>query len=106
LHSGSPMQPVEFLQSWYQARSDGSWERTHGITIETLDSPGWLVTIDLEGTPLEDRPMPAIDRQVSQRDWLICEVSRNGFRGQGDPDKLLAILEIFKAWAEAAGVGD
>jgi len=97
------MQPVEFLQSWYQARADGTWERTHGVTIESLDTPGWLVSIDLERTPLEDRAMPTIDRQISQRDWLCCEVGRNRFRGQGDPQKLLAILEIFKAWAEAPG---
>jgi Immunity protein 53 len=96
-----PMQPVEFLQSWYQARSNGTWERSHGITIESLDTPGWLVKIDLEGTPLEGQAMAAVEREISQSDWLVCRVERNCFCGQGDPGKFLAILEVFRAWAES-----
>jgi hypothetical protein len=95
------MHPVEFLQTWFQAQSDGEWEQSHGVTIETLDDPGWLVTIDLDGTPLENRSMPAIERDISKLDWLVCEVDRNRFRGQGDPGKLLSILETFQRWAEA-----
>jgi hypothetical protein len=33
---------------------------------------------------------------------MVCEVDRNQFRGQGDPEKLVSILEIFQAWAESA----
>ncbi len=96
------MPPVEFLQTWYRAQSNGLWERSHGITIESLNNPGWLVTIDLDGTALENRTMPAVARETSQRDWMVCEVDRNQFRGQGDPGKLVSILEIFQAWAESA----
>ena len=96
------MSPVEFLQAWYRAQSNGHWERSHGITIESLNNPGWLVTIDLDGTALENRTMPAVARETSQRDWMVCEVDRNQFRGQGDPEKLVSILEIFQAWAESA----
>ncbi|MGD0134481.1 MAG: immunity 53 family protein [Bryobacteraceae bacterium] len=96
------MPPVEFLQAWYRAQSNGLWEHSHGITIESLNNPGWLVTIDLDGTPLENRTMPAVARERSQRDWMVCEVDRNQFRGQGDPEKLVSILEIFQAWAESA----
>lgn len=95
------MHPVEFLQAWYQSHSDGQWERSHGVTIESLDNPGWLVTIDLEGTPLADRPMEMFQREVSPGDWLVCEVSRNRFRGQGDPAKLIQILRVFQNWVES-----
>jgi hypothetical protein len=94
------MHPLQFLQAWYQARSNGLWERTHGVTIESLDNPGWMVTIDLEGTPLENRAMPLLQREASPLDWLVCEVNFNRFRGQGDPAKLLPILQVFQAWAE------
>ena len=94
------MHPVEFLQAWYQAQSDGHWERTHGITIESLDNPGWLVTIDLEGTRLANREMAPLQRDVSAQDWLVCEVSHQRFCGQGDPGKLLGILRIFQTWVE------
>ena len=97
------MNPVEFLQSWYQAQASGEWEHVHGVTIETLDTPGWIVTIDLTGTALDGRTMAAFQDERSAGDWLLCEVEHNQFCGQGDSQKLLAILEIFKHWAiEAA----
>ena len=96
------MNPVEFLQSWYQAQASGEWERAHGVTIETLDTPAWMVTIDLAGTALDRRPMAAIQDERSEVDWLLCEVEHNQFCGQGDSQKLLAILEIFQRWATEA----
>ena len=99
------MQPLDFLQSWYRAQSNGEWEHVHGVTIETLDNPGWLVTIDLVGTPLENEPMPPVRQERSPHDWLVCEVEHRQFRGQGDSQKLLAILQVFQNWAaEAAKV--
>jgi hypothetical protein len=47
------MSHLKALQEWYAAMSDGDWEHELGISIETIDNPGWVVSIDLEGTPLE-----------------------------------------------------
>jgi hypothetical protein len=96
------MSPVEFLQSWYQARSNGEWEHAHGVTIETLDTPAWMVTIDLAGTALDGRTMPKVHDERSASDWLLCEIDHNQFCGQGDSQKLFAILEIFQRWAGEA----
>jgi immunity protein 53 of polymorphic toxin system len=93
--------PFEFLQAWYYARCDGSWEHGKGVTIETLDTPGWLVSIDLAGTALETRPMAPIRIEHSPSDWMICEVERQKFLGQGDAQKLGAILQVFKYWASS-----
>ena len=95
------MTPVDFLQSWYLAQCNGEWEHALGITIETLDNPGWMVTIDLAGTPLEDHPMPPVRRELSPNDWLVCGVDHNRFRGQGDGQKLGEIIDIFQKWAAA-----
>ncbi len=62
-----------------------------------------MVTIDLAGTALDGRPMASVQDQRSGRDWLLCEVEHNQFCGQGDPQKLLAILDLFQRWATAAG---
>ena|SRR5579864_2452370 len=96
------MNPVEFLQSWFQAQSNGEWERARGITIETLDIPAWMVTIDLAGTALAGRAMTAIQHEGSATDWLLCEVEHNQFSGQGDSRKLLVILEVFQRWVTEA----
>jgi immunity protein 53 of polymorphic toxin system len=93
------MTPVEFLQSWYLAQCNDEWEHTRGVTVESLDNPGWQVTIDLIGTPLENETMPAVRQERSPRDWLVCEIERNQFRGAGDGLKFIAILEVFQNWA-------
>lgn len=93
------MGPVDFLQSWYQSQVNGEWERAHGVTIETLDTPAWMVTIDLAGSALDGRSMLPVRSERSPGDWLLCEVDHNQFCGQGDSQKLLAILKIFQRWA-------
>jgi len=89
----------KFLESWYEAQCNGVWEHTNGITIETLASAGWLVTIDLQETPLEARPMREFSAQHSDNDWMVCKVEHNQFRGEGDPSKLSTILGLFETWA-------
>jgi hypothetical protein len=98
--------PIEFLQSWYLAQCNGEWEHVQGVTIETLDNPGWMVTIDLLGTALEDQPMVPLRAERAPNDWLVCEVDHNRFRGQGDGQKLGQIILIFERWAASlAGAG-
>ena len=90
---------LEFLQSWYAARCNGSWEKGLGITIETLASPGWAVTVDLTDTPLERRKMARMKRERSPTDWIDCAVEHGRFRGEGDPGKLAEIIGVFQRWA-------
>ena len=90
---------LEFLGNWYRAQCNGYWEHANGITIETLDSPGWMVTIDLAETKLEDRPMQPLCQERSDNDWMNCLVEGGQFRGQGDSTKLGDILEVFHRWA-------
>ena len=90
---------LQFLQSWYQRQCNGYWEHAYGVTIETLDSPGWMVRIDLADTPLEKESMNPVRRERSEKDWIVCEVAHGRFQGQGDSQKLLEILQVFQAWA-------
>ncbi|MEU1470579.1 Imm53 family immunity protein [Streptomyces sp. NPDC005761] len=41
---------VDWLQHWYASHGDGGWEHEWGVTIGTLDNPGWTVMISLEET--------------------------------------------------------
>ena len=91
---------IPFLQAWYQRQCNGFWEHSYGVTIESMDSPGWLVTVDLIETPLEKETMECVRRERSSKDWLICEVTQKQFRGQGDSQKLIEILTVFEdCWA-------
>ncbi len=59
---------IQALQNWYASNCDGDWEHSFGIRIETLDNPGWLVTIDLEDTRLEQASLTH-DFDHSDTDW-------------------------------------
>jgi immunity protein 53 of polymorphic toxin system len=89
------MELIERIQAWYAAQCDGDWEHHYGVSIETLDNPGWSVTVDLSGTTLENIRFQAYQENKGEKDWIFCEVVGNKFVGRGDPGKLQTILEIF-----------
>jgi hypothetical protein len=84
------MEPLARLQAWYAAQCDGDWEHQHGVRIETLDNPGWLVTVELAGTQLEGRPFADVaegvgyDAHPDAARWVHCVVRDGAWRGSGD----------------------
>ena len=89
------------LQDWYAANCDGDWENTYGVTIESLDNPGWRVTIDLHGTPLEGREFEAVEIMRGLQDWLDCHVQDKKFVAGCGPRNLNELLKTFFDWAGA-----
>jgi hypothetical protein len=102
------MSAIEELQDWYGAQCNGDWEHLHGVTIESLDAPGWQVTIDLAETNLAGVAFPsraAVDPGEGRPrgdDWVRCEVQKDQFIGRGGPAKLGEILTIFLSWAKSS----
>src|SRR3954466_15801164 len=97
------------LEEWYAAQCDGEWEHGYGISIETLDNPGWWIKVDLVGTRLESRSAPEMvlhaegmsdvaDPNTPER-WIVCEIEGRQFHGAGDPSRLTEILRRFLEWA-------
>lgn len=93
-----------WLQDWYQQRCDGAWEQECGISIETLDNPGWSLTVDLRGTPLENYTIETVTHEGSEDDWLRCQIEDGQFKGYGGPQNLPHLLQVFKKIAETATV--
>ena len=89
------MTNIQKLQQWYAQQCDGTWEHQYGVAIDTLDNPGWSVTIDLDGTDLEGVLMEPISSDKGERDWLSCKTDGGKLIGHGDSLKLEAILEVF-----------
>ena len=94
------MDLLNWLNEWYKSNCNGDWEHCYGIKIETLDNPGWWISIDLEDTELEDQCFENIIIRKTEDDWMVCRVEDNVFEGSGDPSKLTNMLEVFKQWAE------
>jgi hypothetical protein len=88
------MNSLQWLQQWYYAHCDDTWEHQHGITIQSLDNPGWLVKIDLAGTPLESVNMKTVGQEshinhsgiTGDHDWLYCKVEDGFFVGAGEAE--------------------
>ena len=97
------MDPLTRLQNWYLAQCDGDWEHSHGISIDTLDNPGWSLKISLIGTRCSDRSFTKYsvgDSDVDQS-WCECWVADNHFEAAGGPLMLGDMIEHFLKWADA-----
>jgi hypothetical protein len=89
------------LQLWYEGECDGYWEHLWGVTIETLDNPGWSIRVNLEETSLECKPFDTKTIERTDTDWLHCRVegemeaeNRQFFAACG-PRNLDEVLRIF-----------
>ena len=93
------MNPLVELQNWYTSHCNENWEHSYGIKIETLDNPGWSLTVDLVGTNLEGQQFAELKRENSDNDWHFCWVKENQFHGAGDAHKLECLIYVFLDWA-------
>ena len=95
------------LQAWYRSQCNDDWEHSYGVKIETLDNPGWSVTVDLTETDLQDKAftpvvLGAIAEDLNQdEDWIVCKVEKQRFHGAGGPAKLEEIIATFLRWAKS-----
>jgi len=94
------MNILDWLQNWYSEQSDGDWEEQYGITIDTLDNPGWSLKIDLRNTSLDSKKFERIEVDIDDKDWYFCWVENRQFHGASSPQHLTSMLQIFKKWSE------
>ena len=89
------------LQDWYSSACNGDWEHTYGITVNTIDNPGWSLRIELVDTLLYEKKFAPIKIQrVDKDDWVSCSIKDGIFEGFGGSKNLAEILRIFLNWAE------
>ncbi|MFP9468948.1 immunity 53 family protein [Pectobacterium brasiliense] len=94
------MNELQEIQRWYQAQCNGKWEHAFGISIDTLDNPGWRVKIDLAETSLTDKPFTATSRgkHPEGSDWIFCKTEKLQFIGFCGVGNLAELLTIFLNW--------
>src|SRR5688572_21280008 len=107
----NPPDDLTWLIQWYLSQCDEIWEHQFGVTIDTLDNPGWSLTVDLDGTALEGLHFPPVYEGVSVEEepvqgldgdvpWLVCRVEGAKFKGWAGPRDLGRLIAIFRGWAE------
>jgi len=102
---------ITWLMRWYLGQCDEDWEHQFGVAIDTLDNPGWSLTVDLDGTTLDGLDFTPVYDGVSEKEqpvqgldgdvpWLVCRVEGSKFKGWGGPRDLGRLISTFRAWAD------
>jgi hypothetical protein len=90
----------DWLQHWYNSQCDGDWEHLFGITIKTVDNPGWHVIINLSETDWEGIHFEYIKFESNETDWYYCKVKDCKFDAGCSATNLTLVLQIFRDWIE------
>lgn len=103
---GQPTSPtvVDFADiiEWYNSHCDQSWEHQYGVSLQTLDNPGWLLRVDLIHTDLQGSTMTEVREGIAPQGhpvsprWLHCFVIDNQFRGACDPTQVARLFQLFR----------
>jgi len=92
--------PLVWLQGWFAGHCDGDWEHDRGITIETLDNPGWRVRIELGGTEQQSVAFDRTEVHRAEHDWYELWVDGTGFEAACGPLNLGEVIHAFRAWCQ------
>lgn len=85
-----------FLQEWLLDHSDGEWEHDEGVTIESLDNPGWLLRVALTGTDLEGAVLDKRELNGESASWVHAWADGTTFDAAAGPLGLGAAIEEFR----------
>ena len=96
------MDALEQLQEWYLAQCDEDWEESYGVTIETLDNPGWKLKIDIVDSALDGLTLPFRRVDRSETDWIQSESDGVLYKACGGAMNLTEMIEAFIVHARAA----
>jgi hypothetical protein len=94
LNKSSDFDIFSRLQDWFLSNCDGDWENSSGVKVESLDNPGWMVSLDIFGTPLEGRLLDRVVVDDSEEGWLHCWSDGNSIYAAAAPCRLRDALEI------------
>ena len=86
---------IDWLNKWYEEQCNGEWEHSYGIKIETIDNPGWHLTIDLSDTPYQLLSCPLIKIENNFNDWLHFKIDNNTFIGFSSINNLNELVASF-----------
>ena len=95
------MTTIKRLEAWFLGQCDGDWEHSTGITISTLDNPGWSVVVNLSRTSIEGQSFQSIKVERTEQDWLHAWRTEIEFNIACGPENLEESLTLFCEWAGA-----
>ncbi|MBD8696854.1 immunity 53 family protein [Stenotrophomonas sp. CFBP 13718] len=95
---------ISLLQKWYARHCDEDWEHSYGIKIDTLDNPGWILTVDLADTEFSENLLPRNRVDRSEADWVQSEISGQRYIACGGVFNLEEMVLQFLTFVGERGV--
>ena len=93
---------LTWLAEFFHFLCDGEWEHDDGITLRTLDNPGWMLLVALSGTSLADKNLKEIDIRRSETDWIVLRKNQHIVEGFCGALNLTELVSIFRRWVMEA----
>ncbi len=93
--------PLVWLQAWFGAQCNGDWEHSEGVSISSLDNPGWRVQIHLAGTALQGRAYSRSEVSHAEHDWCWTWVEHDVFHAACGPLNLGEAIHTFRQWVQS-----
>jgi hypothetical protein len=94
------MDDLLWLTQWISSHFDGEWEHEHGVTLESVDNPGWMLRIDLDGTGVNPAHFKPVALQRSDSDWIEAKIENGAFLGGAGPNNLPELLHLFRSFID------
>ena len=79
---------ISEIENCFKQRCDGDWEHQGGISIETLDNPGWCVKV--EYSDLEH----SVDVTVEEKSIRRSDIDFITFTYDGSPETLTIVCGV------------
>ena len=92
--------PLVWLQGWYAAHCDSDWEHDRGLSIGTLDNPGWRFSVNLDGTELQSTAFDRVEVHRAEHDWYVAWIEDSTFEAACGPLNLGEAIHTFRTWVQ------
>jgi hypothetical protein len=91
---------LKWLQNWFFQNCDGKWEKEQRLLIETIDNPGWLLTLQLKNSINDNNAIEDLSIERTEKNWCQSYIKNNEFVAVGGPFNLTEILYCFRSFVE------
>ena len=61
---------LSLLEEWYVSQCNGDWEHSGGVKIDTLENPGWSISINVDETRAETRKLERLKMVRTENDGI------------------------------------
>lgn len=70
--------PHGWIMRWYASQCDGDWEHEHGMSIETIDNPGWALEVSFAERRSNRESSPECSRSAPRMTGSTLESRTRG----------------------------